>query len=83
MTRSRRAAVENVVKSRLFSSLLGNSICKYQNRAIQAAQVIEGLIALAKQIREESAKGEKLGVSQDEVAFYDALEVNDSAVSPW
>jgi len=75
-TRSRR----NVVKSRLFSELLEGSIRKYQNRAIQAAQVIEELIGLAKQMREETAKGEALGLSDDEVAFYDALEVNDSAV---
>ena len=75
-TRSRR----NVVKSRLFSELLESSIRKYQNRAIQAAQVIEELIGLAKQMREETAKGEALGLSEDEVAFYDALEVNDSAV---
>lgn len=75
-TRSRR----NVVKSRLFSTLLETSIRKYQNRAIQAAQVIEELIGLAKQMREEAAKGEQLGLSEDEVAFYDALEVNDSAV---
>jgi type I restriction enzyme, R subunit len=70
----------NVVKSRLFSELLEGSIRKYQNRAIQAAQVIEELIGLAKQMREETAKGETLGLSEDEVAFYDALEVNDSAV---
>ena len=75
-TRSRR----NVVKSRLFSELLDGTIRKYQNRAIQTAQVIEELIALAKQIRDESAKGAELGLSEDEVAFYDALEVNDSAV---
>jgi type I restriction enzyme R subunit len=75
-TRSRR----NVVKSRLFSTLLESSIRRYQNRAIQAAQVIEELIGLAKQMREEAAKGEELGLSEDEVAFYDALEVNDSAV---
>ena len=75
-TRSRR----NVVKSRLFSELLDGTIRKYQNRAIQTAQVIEELIALAKQMRDESAKGAELGLSEDEVAFYDALEVNDSAV---
>jgi type I restriction enzyme R subunit len=75
-TRSQR----NVVKSRLFSTLLESSIRKYQNRAIQAAQVIEELIGLAKQMRDETAKGEQLGLSEDEVAFYDALEVNDSAV---
>ena len=75
-TRSRR----NVVKSRLFSDLLDGTIRKYQNRAVQTAQVIEELISLAKQMREESAKGAELGLSEDEVAFYDALEVNDSAV---
>lgn len=75
-TRSRR----NVVKSRLFSELLEGTIRKYQNRAIQTAQVIEELIGLAKQMREEAAKGAELGLSEDEVAFYDALEVNDSAV---
>ena len=74
-TRSRR----NVVKSRLFSELLDGTIRKYQNRAVQTAQVIEELISLAKQMREESAKGAELGLSEDEVAFYDALEVNDSA----
>jgi len=70
----------NVVKSKLFSDLLERSIRKYQTRAIQAAQVIEELIALAKQMREESTKGAELGLTEDEVAFYDALEVNDSAV---
>jgi type I restriction enzyme R subunit len=75
-TRSRR----NVVQSRLFSELLANSIRKYQNRAIEAAQVIEELIALAKQMREAAARGEQLKLTDDEVAFYDALEVNDSAV---
>jgi type I restriction enzyme R subunit len=75
-TRARR----NVVKSRLFSELLAEAIRKYQNRAVQAAQVIEELIGLAKQVREDAARGEKLALSEDEVAFYDALEVNDSAV---
>ena len=69
-----------MVKSRLFSELLAEAIRKYQNRAVQAAQVIEELIGLAKQVREDAARGEKLGLSEDEVAFYDALEVNDSAV---
>jgi len=75
-TRSRR----NLVKSRLFSDLLETSLRKYQNRAIQAAQVIEELVALARQMREEAAKGAELGLNEDEVAFYDALEVNDNAV---
>jgi type I restriction enzyme R subunit len=75
-TRSRR----NVVQSHKFSELLLSSIRKYQNRAIEAAQVIEELIALAKQVREAAGRGEKLKLTEDEVAFYDALGVNDSAV---
>ncbi|HUZ97680.1 MAG TPA: type I restriction endonuclease subunit R [Edaphobacter sp.] len=70
----------NVVKARLFSELLESAIRKYQNRAIQTAQVIEELIGLAKQMREEAAKGAELGLTDDEVAFYDALGINDSAV---
>ena len=73
-------AKKNVVQSRLFSEMLANAIRKYQNRAIEAAQVIEELIGLAKQMRESSARGEKLHLNDDEVAFYDALETNDSAV---
>ena len=53
---------------------------RYQNRAIEAAQVIEELIGLAKEMREANARGEQLGLSEDELAFYDALETNDSAV---
>ena len=51
-----------------------------QNRAIEAAQVIEELTALAREMREASPRGEALGLSDDELAFYDALGVNDSAV---
>jgi len=71
---------KNVVQSRLFSEMLANAIRKYQNRAIEAAQVIEELIGLAKQMRESAARGENLHLTDDEVAFYDALETNDSAV---
>jgi hypothetical protein len=53
---------------------------KYQNRSIETAAVIEELIALAKPMREAAQRGQGLGLSDDEVAFYDALEVNDSAV---
>ena len=53
---------------------------RYQNRAIEAAQVIEELIELAKNLRDANARGEKLGLHEDELAFYDALETNDSAV---
>jgi type I restriction enzyme, R subunit len=75
-TRSRR----NLVQSRSFAELLEQAIRKYQNRAIETAQVIEELIALAKDMRAASARGEQLGLSEDELAFYDALETNDSAV---
>jgi type I restriction enzyme, R subunit len=60
--------------------MLENAIRKYQNRAIEAAAVIEELIALAKDMREANKRGENLRLTDDELAFYDALEVNDSAV---
>jgi len=71
---------KNVVQARSFAGMLEQTIRRYQNRAIEAAQVIEELIALAQQMREASARGETLGLSEDELAFYDALETNDSAV---
>ena len=52
----------------------------YPGRNLEAAQVIEELIQLAKEMREANARGETLGLSEDELAFYDALETNDSAV---
>jgi type I restriction enzyme, R subunit len=71
---------KNVVQAKSFSEMLERAMCKYQNRAIEAAQVIEELIALAKEMREADRRGEDLGLSEEEVAFYDALETNDSAV---
>ena len=71
---------KNVVQARSFEEMLGDSLTRYQNRAIEAAQVIEELIQLAREIREANARGEKLGLNEEEVAFYDALEANDSAV---
>jgi type I restriction enzyme R subunit len=71
---------KNIVQGRAFSELLEEAIRRYQNRAIETVQVIEELIALAKQIREADRRGETLGLTEDEIAFYDALEVNDSAV---
>jgi type I restriction enzyme R subunit len=71
---------KNVVQARSFAELLEQTIRRYQNRAIEAAQVIEELIALAKDLRAAEARGEALGLTDDEVAFYDALEANDSAV---
>jgi type I restriction enzyme R subunit len=70
----------NVVQSRSFAQLLEAAIKRYQNRAIEAAAVIEELIALAHEMREADRRGEQLGLTVEEIAFYDALEVNDSAV---
>ena len=75
-TRSRR----NVIQARSFAELLEQAVRKYQNRAVETAQVIEELIQLAKDMRAANARGEALKLSEDELAFYDALEVNDSAV---
>ena len=69
-----------MVQARSFAELLEQAVRKYQNRAIEAAKVIEELIGLARQMREASARGEALGLTDEEVAFYDALETNDSAV---
>ncbi len=71
---------KNVVQARSFTEMLEESLRRYQNRAIETAQVIEELIALAKQMREASGRGADLGLTEDELAFYDALETNDSAV---
>ena len=71
---------KNVVQARSFAEMLERTIRKYQNRAVEAAQVIEELIQLARDLREADARGESLGLSEDELAFYDALETNDSAV---
>ncbi len=70
----------NVVQARSFAEMLEQTIRKYQNRAVEAAQVIEELLQLAQELREADARGEELGLSDDELAFYDALETNDSAV---
>ena len=71
---------KNVVQARSFAEMLEQTLRRYQNRAIEAAQVIEELIQLARELREADARGEELGLSEDEMAFYDALETNDSAV---
>ena len=74
--RSRR----NLVQSRSFAEMLEKAIIKYQNRTIEASAVIQELIELAREMREAQERGEKLGLTPDEEAFYDALGVNDSAV---
>jgi type I restriction enzyme R subunit len=71
---------KNLVQARSFAEMLEHTIRRYQSRAIEAAQVIEEMIQLAKEMREANARGEVLGLTEDELAFYDALETNDSAV---
>jgi type I restriction enzyme R subunit len=71
---------KNVVQARSFAEMLEQTIRRYQNRAIEAAQVIEELIGLAKEMRQAQARGDALKLTEDELAFYDALETNDSAV---
>jgi len=70
----------NIVQERKFSELLSNVIKRYQNRAIETAQVIEELIEMARKFRAAANRGEELGLNDDEVRFYDALADNESAV---
>jgi type I restriction enzyme R subunit len=70
----------NVVQEKKFSDLLSNVIQRYQNRAIETAQVMEELIEMAKRFRDASNRGVQLGLTDDEVKFYDALANNESAV---
>ena len=72
---------KNIVQARSFAEMLEQTIRRYQNRAIEAAQVIEELIGLAREMRAADARGEDLGLNEDELAFYDALAANDSAVA--
>ena len=71
---------KNIVQARSFAEMLEETIRRYQNRAVEAAQVIEELIDLARDMRAANERGENLNLSEDELAFYDALETNDSAV---
>jgi type I restriction enzyme R subunit len=75
-TRSRKF----LVQSRSFGEMLERSIRAYQNRALDTVQIIEELVKLAKEMRQANQRGEALRLTEDELAFYDALEVNDSAV---
>jgi len=63
----------NKIENKKFSKMLEEAILKYQNRSIDSAQVIAELIELAKNIRTAQSRGEKLGLSEEEIAFYDAL----------
>jgi type I restriction enzyme R subunit len=71
---------QNIVEARRFSERLEEAIARYHNRAIDSVQVIQELIELAKEMRASMKRGEELGLSDDEIAFYDALAENKSAV---
>lgn len=71
----------NIVQGRKFSELLQNVISRYHNRSIDTAKVIEELAAMAQKFQEAMGRGEKLGLNNDELAFYDALSTNDAAVT--
>ena len=70
----------NVVQTAKFSELLQQSLLRYRNRAIETAQVIEELIEMAKKFQEAAQRGDALGLNHDELAFYDALAMNEAAV---
>jgi type I restriction enzyme R subunit len=70
----------NLVKSKKFLEMLESAIKRYQNNLLTTSEIIQELINIAKEIKEADKEGERLGLTKDEVAFYNALEVNDSAV---
>lgn len=69
-----------LVQSRSFAEMLEKTVRAYQNRSVDAAKVITELIDVAKDMRESNKRGDRLNLTDEELAFYDALEVNDSAV---
>ena len=71
---------KNVVQSRSFAEMLQKAVNAYHSRAITTQEVIEHLIQIAKEMRDAGQRGEKLGLNDDETAFYDALATNESAV---
>ncbi|GAB6137467.1 type I restriction endonuclease subunit R [Halanaerobaculum tunisiense] len=79
-TKVKSLAKKNLVKSRKFSEMLNETINKYRNRAIETREVIEELIELAKVMNEAQEQDEDIGLSEDEIAFYDALGENNAAV---
>jgi type I restriction enzyme R subunit len=70
----------NIIQEKKFSELLVNTIKRYQNRAIETAQVMEELCEMARKFKEAVHRGEELGLNEDELAFYDALANNEASV---
>lgn len=77
----RQRGRKNVVQSRSFAGMLDDAVRRYESRAMDTMAIIEELIVLAKEMKAAARRGEELNLSDDELAFYDALEVNDSAVA--
>ncbi|HWG89984.1 MAG TPA: type I restriction endonuclease subunit R [Candidatus Thermoplasmatota archaeon] len=75
----RARARTNLVQARSFREMLEKAMRQYQNRAVEAAQVIDELVRLAREMRAARERGEQLGLTDDEVAFYDALATHDTA----
>jgi type I restriction enzyme R subunit len=75
-----RVSRRNIVTGRAFSEMLEQSLLRYQNRTLDAAQVVAELVDLAQSLKAEGDRGAKLGLTEDELAFYDAIRTNDSAV---
>ncbi|MCB1675851.1 MAG: type I restriction endonuclease subunit R, partial [Halioglobus sp.] len=77
----RTRSTRNMTQSRKLSEMLDGAINRYQNNLLTAAEIIQELIDMARDITAADKRGEELGLTDDELAFYDALEVNDSAVA--
>lgn len=75
-----RIGKRNIVASKQFSEMLSESLLRYQNRTLDSAQVIAALAELARQMTAEANRAKNLGLTSDELAFYDAIRTNDSAV---
>jgi type I restriction enzyme R subunit len=74
-------SITNLVKSRALLEMLESSIKKYQNNLLTTAEIIQKLIEIAEEVKKADEQGRELGLTTDEVAFYNALEVNESAVN--
>jgi len=71
---------KNLVQGKSFMEMLDKTIRSYTNKSVEAAQVIEELIEVARKVRQEKSRAKQQNMTDDELAFYDALGVNDSAV---
>ncbi len=76
----RSRSKSNIVQTKAFSERLEDAVARYHANAITTAEVIQELILLAKDIRTSRQRGEEQGLSEDEIAFYDALAENDNAI---